>query len=92
VKIGGNAATGVTVVSSTSITATTPSGTAGAKDVVVTNPDAQSGILMSGFTYVATDAILSVPAFSNLSLGLMIAGLATLIMLFTVRKLRRSQR
>ena len=51
VTIGGNASTGVSVVNATSITATTPAGTAGARDVVVTNTDAQSGTLMNGFTY-----------------------------------------
>jgi hypothetical protein len=53
VTIGGTAATSVAVVSATSITATTPAGTAGAKDVVVTNPDTQSGALTGGFTYTA---------------------------------------
>ena len=53
VSIGGNAATGVTFGSATSITATTPTGMAGHKNVVVTNPDAQSGTLTGGFTYVA---------------------------------------
>jgi IPT/TIG domain len=38
VLVGGNAATGVHVVSSTTITATTPPGTLGSKDVVVTTP------------------------------------------------------
>ena len=51
VSLGGSAATGVSVVSSTSITATTPAHAAGAVNVVVTNPDTQSGTLNSGFTY-----------------------------------------
>lgn len=52
VTIGGASATGVTIVSETSITATTPAGTAGAKNVVVTNPDGGfSGTLTSGYTY-----------------------------------------
>jgi len=51
VKLGGTAATGVTVVSSTSITATTPAHAAGTVDVVVTNTDGQSGTLMGGYTY-----------------------------------------
>jgi len=51
VKIGGVAATNVNVTSSTTITATTPAHTAGAVDVVVTNPDAQSGMLAGAFTY-----------------------------------------
>ncbi len=49
--LGGTAATGVTVVSSTSITATTPAHAAGAVSVVVTNTDAQTGTLNNGFTY-----------------------------------------
>src|SRR5207244_892898 len=53
VTVGGSAATGVTVVNSTTITATTPAHAAGAVSVTVTNADAQSGTLASGFTYVA---------------------------------------
>ncbi len=53
VTIGGTAATSVTVLTSTTITATTPAHASGAVTVVVTNPDAQSGSLPSGFTYVA---------------------------------------
>ncbi len=45
VKLGGTAATGVTVVSSTSITATTAAHPSGVVDVVVTNSDTQSGTL-----------------------------------------------
>jgi hypothetical protein len=41
----------VTVVNSTTITATTPAGSAGAVTVTVTNPASQSGSLASGFTY-----------------------------------------
>jgi hypothetical protein len=51
VTIGGIAATGVTWVSATSITATAPANTVGAKDVVVTNPYGQSGTLTGGFNY-----------------------------------------
>jgi IPT/TIG domain/Dockerin type I domain len=54
VTIGGTAAT--SVVSSTQITATTPAHAAGAVNVVVTNPDAQSATLASGFTYVASSS------------------------------------
>jgi hypothetical protein len=53
VTIGGTAATGVNVASSTSITATTPAHTAGAVDVVVRNPDNQAGTLPGGFTYTS---------------------------------------
>ena len=69
VKIGGNAATGVTVVSSTSITATTPAHSAGAGTVVVTNSDGQSGTLTNGFTYIVTNPAPTVtsitPNFGN---------------------------
>ena len=50
-KLGGTAATNVTVVNSTSITATTAAHAAGAVNVVVTNTDAQSGTLTNGYTY-----------------------------------------
>jgi hypothetical protein len=56
VTIGGNAATGVSFVDSTEITATTPAGTVGAQDVVLTNPDTQSDTLTGGFTYTAASA------------------------------------
>ncbi len=54
VTLGGTAATGVSVGSSTSITATTPAHTAGAVDVVVTNSDSQTGTL-SGYTYTTSN-------------------------------------
>ena len=57
VKLGGTAATGVAVVNSTTITATTPAHSAGAVDVVVTNTDAQSGTLTNGYTYTANLAL-----------------------------------
>ena len=60
VTFGGTAATSVTVVSSTTITATTPAGTAGAVTVTVTNPGGQSGSLSSGFTYVVAPTVSSV--------------------------------
>lgn len=52
VSLGGTAATGVTVVSSTSITATTAAHSVGAVTVAVTNTDNQSGSLANGYTYV----------------------------------------
>lgn len=55
VTVKGGSATGVSVASETSLTATTPSGTLGAGDVVVTNPDSGlSGTQSNGFTYVTT--------------------------------------
>ena len=62
VKLGGTAATGVTVVSSTSITATTPAHAAGAVNVVVTNTDAQSGTLTNGYTYTTSNPAPTVSA------------------------------
>ncbi|MBI5359860.1 MAG: IPT/TIG domain-containing protein [Planctomycetes bacterium] len=62
VKIGANSATGVTVVNSTSITCTTPSGTIGGVNVVVTNPSTLAGTLTNGFTFqpVAMPNIISI--------------------------------
>jgi len=54
VSFGGTAATGVTVVNSTSITATTPVHAAGAVSVVVTNTGNQSGTLANGYTYTSS--------------------------------------
>jgi hypothetical protein len=56
VTFGGTAATNVTVVSSTSITATTPAHAAGAVNVVVTDSSG-SGTLTNGFTYTTTVSI-----------------------------------
>lgn len=50
VTFGGAAATGVTVTSGTEIACATPAGT-GTIDVVVTNPDMQTGTLAGGFAY-----------------------------------------
>ena len=54
VSLGGTAATGVTVVNSTSITATTAAHAAGTVNVVVTNTDGQSGTLSGGYTYTSS--------------------------------------
>ena len=54
VSLGGTAATGVTVVSSTSIRAIAPAHAAGGVNVVVTNTDSQSGTLPSGYTYTSS--------------------------------------
>ncbi|MEY3366004.1 MAG: hypothetical protein RIS71_741, partial [Actinomycetota bacterium] len=61
VTVGGAACTSVNVVSATSITCTTPAGTAGAQNIVVTNTDAQSATLSGGFTYVAAPSAPSTP-------------------------------
>lgn len=60
VTVGGAAATQLTVVSPTSITATTPQHAAGAVDVVVTL-NGQSGALAGGYTFVAPAATSNAP-------------------------------
>ena len=64
VSVGGVAATGVTVNSSTSITATTPAGTEGAADVVVTNTDKGTSAISSPdrFTYFAAPTVSNASA------------------------------
>ena len=62
VSFGGPPATGVTLASSTSITATTPAHAAGAVSVIVTNTDAQSNTLAGGYTYAAPHAAPTVTA------------------------------
>ena len=56
VTFGGTAATNVTFVNATTITATTPAKTAGAVNIVVTNPDTQTGTGAGLYTYVAAPA------------------------------------
>jgi hypothetical protein len=51
VSLGGTAATSVVVTSGTQMTVTTPPHRQGGVNVVVTNPDEQSGTLSSGFVY-----------------------------------------
>jgi copper(I)-binding protein len=60
VTIGATAAINVVVVGSTSITATTPGGTAGTAAVTVTNPGGQSGSLTNGFGYIGVPTVTSV--------------------------------
>ncbi|WP_353063325.1 IPT/TIG domain-containing protein [Tunturibacter psychrotolerans] len=60
VTFGSAAATSVTVVNSTTITATTPAGTTGAATVTVTNSSGQSGSLASAFTYIVKPTVTSV--------------------------------
>ena len=69
VNFGSTAATNVTVVNSTSITATSPAGSAGAVTVTVTDPGGQSGSLASGYTYVAAPSVSSVSPNSGTTAG-----------------------
>src|SRR5262249_34371960 len=54
VTIGGLSATNITFVNSTTIVATTPARAAGVANVVVQNPDSQTGTLSNAFTYTTT--------------------------------------
>ncbi len=65
VTFGGTAATSVVVVSSTTITATTPAHAAGVVNVVVTNSNGQSGTLTSGYTYTSSGTIMFVQVASG---------------------------
>jgi hypothetical protein len=56
VTFGGTAATGVSVVNSTTISATSPPHAVGVVNVAVTNPDFQTATLTTGFTYQVAPA------------------------------------
>src|SRR5205085_1054377 len=68
VTFAGSAATNVNVSSSTSITATTSAHSAGVVNVVVTNPDTQSGTLPNGYTYTSPETVLLADDFNDNSL------------------------
>jgi hypothetical protein len=69
VSFGGTAATNVSVVSSSSITATAPAHTAGAVNVVVTNSGGQSGTLANGYTYTGTITVTAISPTSGTTSG-----------------------
>ena len=64
VTIGGNSATGVSVTSDTTLTATTPTGSAGTFDVVVTTSGG-SATLTNGYTYAVAPAVTSISPTGN---------------------------
>ncbi len=70
ITVGSSAATSVAFVNSTSLTGVTPAHAAGTADVIVTNPDTQTGILAAGFTYVGPPTITAVSPSSGTILGL----------------------
>jgi IPT/TIG domain len=59
VRFDSTAATNINVVSSTSITATTPAHAAGPVNIVVTNANGQSATLTNGFNYATAPAELT---------------------------------
>lgn len=69
VTIGGVPAFAVAVSSGTSLTATTNSGSTGTHDVVVTNPDTQSGTLSPGFTLDGAPSLVSLSPISGGTAG-----------------------
>ena len=69
VAFGGTLATSVTVVSETSLTATTPAHAAGAVTVLVTNTDGTSGSKTSAFTYRNIPTVTSVTPASGPTAG-----------------------
>jgi hypothetical protein len=65
----GVSATGITVVNPTTITATAPPHAAGVEDVVVMNPDQQTGTLRSGFTYIQGPVVSGITPNSGTTAG-----------------------
>ena len=70
VTYGGTTATSVVVVDAATITCLTPAHAAGAVDVTVTNPDAQSATLAGGFTYTGSGGPTGGGAFRFLTASL----------------------
>jgi hypothetical protein len=60
VSVGGVAVTNVAWLSSTQIKIIFPAGTVGLKDIVVTNPDGQTGTLEDAYTYALAPTITSI--------------------------------
>jgi len=69
VTFGGIAGTSVHVVNPTTITVTTPAHVAGAVNIVVTDPDSNTGTLANGFTYVVPPVFSSILPNSGTTLG-----------------------
>ena len=69
VTLGGTAATEVVWVSSTSLMLTTPAHAAGLVNVVVTNPDTQSGTGTGLYTYAVAPTVSAVSRSTGSSLG-----------------------
>jgi len=69
VTFGGNAATSVSVVNSTTITCTTPAHASGVVDIALTNGDGQPTILTHGFTYDFSPVISSIRPSSGSTAG-----------------------
>ena len=69
VTFGDSSATGVVVLSSNALAALTPSHSAGALDVIVTNPNGLSDTLKNGFAFIAHPRVTAVNPSSGTQLG-----------------------
>ena len=70
VRVGGTLATGTTLLSATQLRATTPAGTAGARDVSVTNTSGASATATGAFTYaVSAPTVTSISPTSGPTAG-----------------------
>ncbi|MGH9858641.1 MAG: beta strand repeat-containing protein, partial [Candidatus Acidiferrales bacterium] len=69
VVMGGVAATGVTFVNATELTAVTPAHTPGVVSVVVRNPDNQTDTALNAFTYLAPPSMASITPTSGPAAG-----------------------
>lgn len=69
VRLGGVPAFAVTVTSPTTATAITNSSAPGAVDVVLVNPDTQSGTLTAGYTYEGAPSLTSLSPISGSTAG-----------------------
>jgi hypothetical protein len=67
VRVGGALATGTTLLSATQVRAATPAGTAGARDVVVMNPNGSSATRSGAFTYTSSTSAPTATAVSPTS-------------------------
>ncbi|MHB8873711.1 MAG: IPT/TIG domain-containing protein [Myxococcaceae bacterium] len=67
VLFGSTAATGVTVMSATRLSAVAPAGVVGPVDISVINPDGQSAQLLKGFTYVDPGTLGTPPLLSSIT-------------------------
>jgi hypothetical protein len=69
VTIGGNDCTNIIPTLPTSLTCTTPAGTKGAQDIIITNIDTQTVTASSAFTYIAPPSITGLDFSSGSSSG-----------------------
>ena len=69
ITLGGVSCTSISFISSTQLTCSTPASTSGAVDVIVTNPNTQTGTLNEGYTYRPAPTITNVTPTAGPSSG-----------------------